>query len=258
MPGYTKDFYNAFAENSMLSASKVVPLLLDLAEPRSVLDVGCGVGAWLSIFKQNGVTHIQGVDGPWVDKKSLLIDENCFVSANLEQAWELGRTYELVCSLEVAEHIPAAHAELFVTNLIRHGNIILFSAAVPGQGGVDHVNEQWPDYWIEIFGRFGLEVFDWIRWQVWDDDQIEPWYRQNMFLFAKRERIEKLKSRVRAKTMWRDSPYAVVHPDQYRNGLAERQLDYLGLKKILAALPALFISAIRRRLTTNRSCGLEE
>jgi hypothetical protein len=64
---------------------------------------------------------------------------------------------------------------------------ILFSAAIPGQGGSLHVNEQWPSYWIKLFSEHGYRCFDFIRPQIWTDRAIESWYRQNILFFSKRD-----------------------------------------------------------------------
>jgi hypothetical protein len=87
--------------------------------------------------------------------------------------------------LQRAEHLPATAAEEFVRSLARHGDAILFSAAIPHQGGAGHVNEQWPDYWAELFRRAGFAVYDWLRPRVWGNEQVAWWHAQNSLLFVR-------------------------------------------------------------------------
>lgn len=131
---YGADFYRYLASFAMRSARAVVPQLSAVIPIRSVVDFGCGQGAWLSIWKRAGAS-IVGIDGPYVDRDKLLIDEAAFQAADLSAPIDLGRCFDLVQSLEVAEHLPAAKAEQFIATLTKHGPRVLFSAAVPGQGG---------------------------------------------------------------------------------------------------------------------------
>ena len=64
---------------------------------------------------------------------------------------------------------------------------------MPYQGGTGHVNEQWPNYWIEQFAQRGYIAVDYIRKRIWDDEAIPWWYRQNILLFVNKERIGELR-----------------------------------------------------------------
>lgn len=139
---YTKDYYKDIQGGSRRSAKVIVPLVLELIQPRSVIDVGCGVGAWLSVFKECGVRDIMGVDGDYIDKKMLQIPQERFLSFDLREPLRMDRQFDLVVSFEVAEHLPSECAERFVDSLVRLGPAILFSAAIPFQGGAHHMNEQ--------------------------------------------------------------------------------------------------------------------
>lgn len=143
---YDKAFFDSQSDGAQASAAAVVPLVKRLLSPNSVLDVGCGPGTWVARWITEGVTDAIGVDGDYVDRSSLRIPAGQFVAADLEDPLHLGRTFDLVQSLEVAEHLDEVHADAFVASLARHGDTVLFSAALPGQGGAHHVNEQWPSY----------------------------------------------------------------------------------------------------------------
>jgi SAM-dependent methyltransferase len=151
----------------------------------SVLDVGCGRGIWLKEWCNLGVSDIVGIDGTYVDEGQLAISPEHFVKSDLSQTFALQRHFDLVQCLEVGEHIPHAHADILVNSLAAHGDIILFSAAVPGQGGEFHVNEQRYEYWRDKFATKDFRSFDWLRPRILRESHIEPWYRYNTLIFAR-------------------------------------------------------------------------
>ena len=169
---------------------EVVPFIKNLLNPQSVLDVGCGIGTWLKVFHEHGINDFVGVDGDFVDRTMLKISSERFHAHDLTKPFTLGRKFDLVVSLEVAEHIPEQFADSFIEVLVKHGDVHLFSAAIPGQGGQNHVNEQWPEYWQKKFERFGFYFHDVIRPQIWGNEQIDFWYRQNMFLVKKEKPLQ--------------------------------------------------------------------
>ena len=184
-PGYDKHFYEIQVSASGGSAEVVVPLVNDLVHPSSVLDVGCGIGAWLAEWERNGVKDVTGVDGDYVQRAALRIDPSRFNAGDLEKGFHLGRRFALVECIEVAEHLDESCADVFVEFLCEHSDTVLFGAAIPGQGGTHHVNEQWPSYWVPKFARAGYRVFDPIRPLIfWDDDRVKVWHRQNLLLFS--------------------------------------------------------------------------
>src|SRR5205823_6989515 len=105
---------------------------MKLFNPRSVVDVGCGPGAWTAEFKRTGAA-VLGIDGYDVKADQLLISPQEFERRNLTEPLRLDRRFDLVNCLEVAEHLPAARAASLVENLCRLGDVVVFSAAVPGQ-----------------------------------------------------------------------------------------------------------------------------
>jgi len=161
---------------------QVLPVVFDIFKPQSIIDVGCGIGTWLKVAKDLGVKEVLGLDGDYVDRSQLKIETCEFVEKDLERPFDLGRKFDLVICLEVAEHLEASSAADFIASITKHSDVILFSAALPGQGGQRHVNEQWPSYWKELFSHSGFSMTDPIRCQIWDNQAIDWWYRQNMFL----------------------------------------------------------------------------
>ena len=211
---YTPDYYRAIQASARRSAAVIVPLVMELAAPQSVVDVGCGAGTWLAAFAEHGVDDVLGVDSDSVDPTMLEIPTERFQVADLGSPLEIGRQFDLVVSLEVAEHLPPASADGFVESLTRLGSLILFSAAIPHQGGAGHLNEQWPAYWSRRFEDRGFEPVDYLRQRVWDDDRVEWWYAQNMLVFATPAELEQRMALAHHRTSRPPAP--LVHPAKYR------------------------------------------
>jgi SAM-dependent methyltransferase len=172
---------------------------LDLGyRPASVLDVGCGRGVWLEAWKRLGAGTVLGLDGDYVDPATVRLGPGEFRAVDLAAPFEVGRRFDLVECLEVAEHLPAASAGALVASLVRHGDVVLFSAAPPGQGGEHHVNEQPIAYWASRFAGHGFAAFDCARPRVRNVQEIEPWYRYNALVFASDAGVERLSEGARA------------------------------------------------------------
>lgn len=169
----------------MEAPREVVPVVLRFVQPSSVLDVGCGTGTWLRAFEEAGVHDYLGVDGDYVDRSMLNIPAERFVTADISRPLGLRRKFDLVVCLEVAEHVAPEHADTLIQSLVDHGDVILFSAAVPGQGGQNHLNEQWPEYWQDKFKKHGYYFHDLVRPHIWHDIHVNWWYRQNIFLVTR-------------------------------------------------------------------------
>ena len=88
MQPYTEQFFKEIQSGSRNSAKKVVPKVLKLIQPTSIIDVGCGVGTWLLVFREHGVEDVLGVDGGWINKKMLQIEEEKFISFDLKKLSE--------------------------------------------------------------------------------------------------------------------------------------------------------------------------
>jgi SAM-dependent methyltransferase len=194
---YEDHFYRFLASFAVRSAEQIVPLLRALLPINSVVDFGCGHGAWLSVWRKVGAS-VMGVDGPYVNQQHLMIDADQFRAADLSQPINLGRRFDLVQSLEVAEHLPSSRACDFIGTLTAHGPLVMFSAAVPGQGGEHHINEQPLEYWREKFRERGYSAIDCVRPEVVQNPRIQHWYRYNTVLYAEKGQLEKMSDRVRA------------------------------------------------------------
>jgi len=181
---YDDLFYRYQREGAARSASQVLPRVLRHLDVRSVLDVGCGAGAWVKAYEDLGVPTCVGIDGDYVDRSVLLMKPENFQPLDIARPFDLGRQFDLVQCLEVAEHVPSHAGDVLIDNLARHGRMVLFSAAPPGQGGEDHINERPYGYWRDAFARHGFQLYDFVRPEMRDDPLIEPWYRFNVLFFA--------------------------------------------------------------------------
>jgi len=178
--------YRDLAHHPAIAAARVVvELLRSRLIFRSVLDVGCGVGLWLREYCTQGVEDVFGLDGPWVPKENLAIPAENFLTHDLTMPFQLGRQFDLVMCLEVAEHLPAASADVLLPGMAAHGGQIFFSAAIPGQGGFQHVNEQLQDYWIERFRAREFTAYDVIRPLIWNHPNVPYYYAQNALVFSR-------------------------------------------------------------------------
>lgn len=138
MQAYSKEFYKSHIAGSRRSAEAIVPLVLALLKPQRVIDVGCGLGTWLSVFEEFGVKDVFGIDGDHVGRSMLQIPLERFAAFDLKKPIQIDRRFDLVVSLEVAEHLPEECAKPFIKTLTTLGLVVLFSAAIPFQGGTGH------------------------------------------------------------------------------------------------------------------------
>lgn len=189
---YNKTFYGYIERGSISSAEIVLPILMNNVKFNSVIDIGCGLGAWLSVFKNIGIKDILGIDGAYVSVDNLLIERNEFSPHDLSTKIQLDRTFELVTSLEVAEHIVESSADTFIDNLVDLGDVILFSAADVGQGGEFHVNEKPSLYWKNKFETRGYVCYDFLRRKIRGNNKVMPWYRYNTFIYANKDGANRL------------------------------------------------------------------
>ena len=209
---YDTEFFGDHVDKARSSAEAVVPLVMELVAPSSVIDLGCGLGTWLATFARHGVADYLGVDGEWVTPEMLEIPPERFMSARLDRPFVLDRGFDLAVSLEVAEHLPESAAKAFVGSIAALAPCVLFSAAIPHQGGLHHLNEQWPEYWARLFAEHGYVVVDAIRPRFWTQPGIAFWYRQNTFVYARPDLLAARPLLASARERTNESMLAIVHP----------------------------------------------
>lgn len=181
-PLYPADFYQNRRAHTAHAARRILGTLPAGLPRASVADIGCGTGTWLAAALELGATSAFGIEGNWVSPDMLDDTRIVFAPQDLEQRFT-GPRVDLALSLEVAEHLSPARADSFVADLVALSPAILFSAAIPGQGGVGHLNEQWHSWWAALFATHGYTAHDVIRPTIWTDEAIPAWYRQNAVLY---------------------------------------------------------------------------
>lgn len=201
------EYQHTANRHTLDGALAALPLIFADFRPKSLLDVGCGTGTWVRAAKEYGIADVKGVDGVELPQERLLFPKRDFQKQDLTSSWRLGRRFDVVLCLEVAEHLEERYSATLIEALVAHADRVVFSAACPDQFGQHHVNGQWPEYWQRIFNAQGYVCNDAVRWRIWDEAKIEPWYRQNLFI-AHREPETAGKERRIA---------SVVHPEMLAN-----------------------------------------
>lgn len=208
---YGDDFYAVIRDGIKSSASVLVPLLLEvLGDPHRIADIGCGEGWWAHEFAEYGC-RVVGVDGGYVQFVEAFEDLR-FVSHDLREPLPTLGDQDMVVSLEVAEHLPEDRADGFIRELCSLAPRVVFSAAIPGQGGTGHLNEQWPAYWAKKFEANRFAVSGALRWDIWDDPRVENWYRQNLLIAVPWSDVGRYPHLFDTTLA---TPYPVVHPVLY-------------------------------------------
>jgi hypothetical protein len=243
---YSGDFYAYIDSGSRNSARAVSSLLLGELAISSLLDVGAGHGAWAAEWLAAGVSDVIAVDGAYVRAEQLAIPAKHFVAHDLATPLDLKRRFDLVQSLEVAEHLPAAKADLFVDNLVAHGDVILFSAAVPHQGGEHHVNVQPPEYWRRRFDDRGYAVFDWLRPRLAGRREIMPRYRFNSYIYANKAGQKRLSKSILDSRVPSDQPLTIGGDFAWALRRAAVRLIPAPLVKPIAMAKSVFEARLRK------------
>jgi SAM-dependent methyltransferase len=243
---YDKQFYVDQGDRSYQSADCVLPLVLSIVPAQSAIDVGCGIGTWAAKLLEFGVTDVLGIDGEYVDRSLLRIPQDRFQPWDLEKRISMNRRFDLAVCLEVAEHLPPQRARTLVEDLVKLAPIVLFSAAIPGQGGVNHINEQYLSYWAEFFAAQNYVLLDVLRPRLWNDTRCDWWYRQNAVLFVHNDNPI---SRLQVPT-----GIDYIHPHLHKR--AHEDLDLCGkptLGFLLRSFPASLRRSFQKRLTGSHS-----
>ena len=241
-------FYEYIRHGSLRSASALLPHVVNALAISSVLDVGCGAGAWLAAYRSLGVSDHIGVDGDYVDRSMLLVETARFLPRDIATPFDLGRQFDLVQCLEVGEHVPIEASAMLMDNIVRHGKRVLFSAAVPGQGGEDHINEQPYEFWRKLFAERSYRLFDFVRPLVQRDYRIEPWYRYNVLFFCRDDVIGELPPAVAAAAVPGNVSVRDYSPTGYRLRKAVMRSLSPRLVSVLAILKhKLIVRSLNRR-----------
>lgn len=212
---YSKKFFSNREAATHASAQEIVPYLLNLVRPESVVDVGCGNGVWLEAFTDAGIRDYLGIDGHWVADELLRVPKEKFLRHDLATGMpRIDKVYDLAISIEVGEHLPHRMADEFIEFLCGLAPIVAFSAAVPLQGGTGHCNEQPQSYWMEKFGRYSFACVDCVRPRIWRNANTNVVHRQNLLVYVSEARDELLRKLAEFQVS-AASLVDVIHPELY-------------------------------------------
>lgn len=217
MNNYEQKFYEMMRTNETHAKSTarfIVPIIMDLVNPNSVVDLGCAIGIWLHYFKLNGASKIMGFDGGNIDKRLSYLDDNEFEQVDFDKGFYHNDRYDLAISLEVAEHVSPKKAESFIDNLVKLSDVVLFSAAIPYQSGEAHINEQWQSYWASKFKKRGYVVVDCLREKLWNTSGYI--YAQNMFIYVKEDKLPNYPNLMKERELNQNPILDLVHPKVYQ------------------------------------------
>ena len=213
---YGEAFQTMAATGSVYPARRIISAVRAVLPVRSVIDIGCARGTWLREWRAQAVDDIVGVDGPYIDRSELEIDLQCFVVHDLSSRFNIGRRFDLAQSLEVAEHLPPGRAATFVADIVAHAPVVLFSAAAPGQGGENHLNERTAEYWRGLFREHDYVAIDCLRPLLAGTRDIPTWYRYNLILYAQRRTTGQISAFARQFELADEEPIPDVSPWAYR------------------------------------------
>lgn len=175
-------------EKRKVNARKVLqPVFGILGVPNSFLDIGGGAGSWCAAAKNLGVQRVRLVDACPPNQVIPELSQEEQVQANLEEGIPNQGQFDLVICIEVIEHLTDHAASRLIKQMTSFSNFILFSAAIPGQGGIGHISERLHEYWHNKFSQFKFDKYDVIRPMLISRSDISSIHRQNLFIYAKKE-----------------------------------------------------------------------
>lgn len=247
MSAYNSHFYRSYSAESEKSAELVLGEIFKHYQPTTMADIGCGIGTWLSAAQKLGVKQVLGVDGDYVKSDELLISRNSFHPQDLSKPVDMsvyGR-FDLAISVEVGEHLPESSADVLVDVLTTLSDVVFFSAAIPGQGGTDHINEQWPVWWAERFAAKGYKALDLIRQPLWDDPAVAYYYVQNGLLYVKANKLAELPHLQQYEIPFNHWSMRAVN---FRKWNDSRNPDLATFRFVLKAMPGAFTRAVKLRV----------
>ena len=163
---------------------KIIDKTIELFNPKTVLDLGCGTGKSLDHFLSKHI-EVTGVEGSKIAISAASHPE-LIIRYNLDKELELSKKFDLIWSFEFVEHIHHKFIDNLLKTFSNHSDRIVLSAARPGQGGDGHFNEQPSSYWIEKFEKYGY------RFNRSKTDAlrvIEEEYAENMLVFERKKNI---------------------------------------------------------------------
>lgn len=211
MENYSNEYFNKHCNGSYNSAKIVLKLISSIYEPQTVVDFGCGVGSWLKAAKEIFNGKVLGFDTHIYDGFNMNIDKSEYSMLDITIPLNTTKMFDMAICVEVLEHIEEKYSDEVIKTLCKQSEFIIFSAAVPLQGGTGHVNEQPISYWANKFSKHGYLAIDYLRPHIWNNENVDLWYRNNIIIYVS----EKLYFRLRQKISLKTYPLDILHPQMH-------------------------------------------
>ena len=239
---YQSSYFEKRKGISSISAEITLQKLSKFLNFSSAVDFGSGTGTWLAACQNAGVNKILGFDN-YAKESELLIERKYLHKKSLAEKISLEEKFDLAICLEAAEHVEQIFADTIVENLTNASDVILFSAAIPDQGGTNHVNEQPPQYWAKKFANHGFAQFDVIRPLIWEEDDVAWWYKQNTFLYIHSDTNQRIKFEELDQGLINQH---IIHPHCLSDKMEEFDIENASIKNLSKAI----IKKIARKLSS--------
>lgn len=178
--------HHAEIETRSYSNNALADAIISSLQPKSVIDVGCGIGLLMNQLAKNDI-DVLGIEGTWLQDESMIMSPEKYLRLDLENSFTIQRKFDVCCCIEVAEHLDPSRADGFIKDICALSGAVVFSAAIAGQGGKGHKNEQWQEYWCSKFESNGFSTFDLFRDRFRRDNKMLPWLQQNVLLFLDKQ-----------------------------------------------------------------------
>lgn len=229
---YSADFYSNMRSVSASSYAFLANWIFNYCSPKSAIDWGAGSGELLMDLHTNHQVQVKALEGDWVREIPTNLPKLHYEFRDLRFPLKLEEKFDIAICLEVAEHLEDEFAQTLIDGICSSSDLVFFSAAVPYQGGTNHVNEKWPIYWAKRFHKAGFVLSYDPREELWDNPEIADYYKQNLLIF------ERSKSN-------RDMiiPRSLIHPSLWERKCRTHKLK---TKYILARIIFKIIRSGRR------------
>ncbi|MEI9998361.1 MAG: class I SAM-dependent methyltransferase [Verrucomicrobiota bacterium] len=197
---------------ALSSARVTLGILWRYYAPQSVIDVGCGAGAWMKAAAELGAERVQGLDGAGVTKEQAVVPFDQIRPLDLGQPFSLPETFDLAICVEAAGRLRPSRSVGFIKDLAKLARVVVFSAAAPCQDDGRHINAQWPEHWAALFRQEGYVALDFLRSQLWNNPEVDWWHAQNAILYVKEDHFLDLPSFQELRHHQVVRPLSLVHP----------------------------------------------
>ena len=146
-------YFQQIIDEETLQAERLAEVIQQLYQPTSVTDFGCATGLYLEPYAAKGIA-VHGYDNSAPALALTRLPDSVHL-ADLTMPTKVAKSDVSIC-LEVLEHIDAENAVKVAKTIAKNSNILVFSAAHPGQGGDGHINCRPKDYWQGVFHAYGM------------------------------------------------------------------------------------------------------